>query len=335
MDFYLDSHRASLVPSDVRSMRSSVSVSTASIRSKSDAVEWDDGTSGRLMAVTRQEEMLLAALRKKRAQIRENMISELGEEQSQSQEPDTMGGSRGLSHPRPRSRHSHNALASMSRHSSRSTIRAPDTQAQEHRTVKSQGSQLSLRSSQGRKIVDPVEKAPERGRILLMLDRPTEVLNAFDAAEPSPDLSEFLDFDAGSEEFPQRSHSSRSDAYSGPSLSSASRSPSSHGRLSLSEMAHHLPYPGRTDPDRTRSPEFPGDGRPAARRVADLHVEIMDESFGDFDFPGVPRPDSPISPSDMDIPIASSITSKRKAARLSAVGQNIPGMEAGWWGDDG
>ncbi len=113
MDFYLHNHQTS-IPADARSMQSSRSVSSSSVRSKPESGEWDENSSGRFMAVTRQEEMLLAALRKKRAQIRENLVTDLDGDTAQ--EKNTNGGSRDPTIRRSPSWQSQNQAAPMSRH---------------------------------------------------------------------------------------------------------------------------------------------------------------------------------------------------------------------------
>ncbi|KAK3934996.1 hypothetical protein QBC46DRAFT_272696 [Diplogelasinospora grovesii] len=83
VDFYLQSQRNSTAGFDNGSIRSGQSLSSAAKagRRSSNSSSLYDANSGRFMAVTRQEEMLLAALRMKRARMREDIIAEFEEEQ--------------------------------------------------------------------------------------------------------------------------------------------------------------------------------------------------------------------------------------------------------------
>ncbi|CAK7240560.1 MAG: hypothetical protein STHCBS139747_002003 [Sporothrix thermara] len=75
MDFMLRSNHTSLYDGDQGSIRSAAGSFSAESSRSSNAGQ------GRYMAVTRQEELLLAALRKKRIRMRESVISEFEEEQ--------------------------------------------------------------------------------------------------------------------------------------------------------------------------------------------------------------------------------------------------------------
>ncbi|KAH8896682.1 hypothetical protein GQ53DRAFT_526274 [Thozetella sp. PMI_491] len=318
---------------DGRSSHSIRSVSSASMHAKAENGDWDDTSSGRFMAVTRQEEMLLAALRQKRAQIRETIIAELEEENERS------GSEKRLSEKR-----SQDQL--MSRHSSRSTIRGPDSSQTRHHDLPRKGSHTSLGSS--RRVAEHSSPSSEQGQILLMLDRPADNINAFDAAEPSPDLSDFLDFDNGSDGCLTRGPSDRSDtddrsmfSLSGPSSSGASQTTSGRtrgrGRVSLSAMSMGRPDGDAKPHYHTRvgsRPDTDGSSERSSRRPREDHVKIVEDTLSIPDFPGIPRPDSPISPSD-PMGYDAAVHKKRKEARLSAVGQRMPNMEVGWWADDG
>lgn len=148
-------------------------------------------------------------------------------------------------------------------------------------------------------------------RILLYLDRPVGNVNSMDFAEPSPDLSDFMDFDNGSEE-------EEDPSMFRPRLQGFGVPNKGRGRmLRTSERGRH-----DSSPLRPRNlAEVPGQ----------IHVA---ESESDVEpMAGIPRPDSPVSP-EGTLPLPNHGLSKKKAVRLSAVG-NAGGVEAGWWGDDG
>ncbi|KAH6695565.1 hypothetical protein F5X68DRAFT_187009 [Plectosphaerella plurivora] len=122
------------------------------------------GTSSnpRLMAVTRQEQMLLAALRNKRAMMRETMLAEAEGDLQKQQQRQLRG-------------HRHT--------SSQATIRGSDETQQQHRVLRHQGSATSTSST--------VKSAPR------LTSPPRRQLPPKPVAyvEPSPDLSDFMDFD--------------------------------------------------------------------------------------------------------------------------------------------
>ncbi|CAK7222894.1 hypothetical protein SBRCBS47491_005019 [Sporothrix bragantina] len=87
MDFMMRSNHTSIYDGDQGSIRSAAgSFSAESSRSP-------NAGQGRFMAVTRQEELLLAALRKKRLRMRESIIAEFEEEQEKEKAMDQDNGS--------------------------------------------------------------------------------------------------------------------------------------------------------------------------------------------------------------------------------------------------
>ncbi|KAK6840280.1 hypothetical protein PG995_016034 [Apiospora arundinis] len=197
----------------------------------------------RFMAVTRQEEMLLAALRKKRAIMRENILAEIEGEKGSVASLDTSSSTSGS-----RSSRQFDKVAASSYHgrkpSSESVPRnTPSPQIvfpgrssslarnmkdltadREHRSESSlsqhrtgPASKSAMRAASSSRLADrrdtddnhrlssyaaagsgrPIAPAghDRRERVLMFLDRPLGGLEAIDSAEPSPDLSEFLDFD--------------------------------------------------------------------------------------------------------------------------------------------
>ncbi|KAK7942421.1 uncharacterized protein PG986_011534 [Apiospora aurea] len=239
VDFYIQSPPKSID-------RSSVSVADAT-----------EAHNARFMAVTRQEEMLLAALRKKRAIMRENILAEMeGEKGSmagslndeRSMNGSSGGGSRSSrqfekgtstsSHGRKVSSESvpRNTIVFPGRSSSlarnmkdltaeREREGRSGSSLSQHRTGPASQSAMRAASSSrlapansahardvsdgrhhrlsGNSYVSGGPQAPgqqdRRERVLMFLDRPLGGLESIDSAEPSPDLSEFLDFDMESE----------------------------------------------------------------------------------------------------------------------------------------
>ncbi len=158
----------------------------------------------------------------------------------------------------------------------------------------SKGSKPSLRSAQGRQSAGSSEGSSERGQILLMLDRPAGQSKCVrrGRAEPGPGANSWT-LTIGAKNTPLHSSSDRSDvegrsigSFSGPSLSSASRSTSSHGRLSLTEMAPPGQHGSRNYLDRRHTPDLESFSPHslAPSRKHDDHVKILDEPLGDLDF---------------------------------------------------
>ncbi|KAI1772217.1 hypothetical protein F4818DRAFT_179818 [Hypoxylon cercidicola] len=323
-----------------------------SVRQEPAAHSASEPHNARLMAVTRQEEMLLAALRKKRARMRENIIAEMEEDRSLS--------SRGCGD-----------IAGVERRARTNPKSAERLEASDARSRAKQPKNLPNRSSSlqrasngfGRFPVrsnalpstshsEPTEKTshrtrispePERQRtgkarherVLLYLDRPIDSIDPIDQAEPSPDLSEFLDDDL---EFPLNERRGRTRPKLG---SSPHGSPYNHGR-----EAH-----GRPRPD--SSPVSPKSGPlkdiPAAYAGTNEDIDADDINFDDLEdvvrqrkaaglqtVPEreIPRPDSPVSPAN-GLLAPSTLghkKGKKSAVRLSAVGQISSPVP--WWGDD-
>jgi hypothetical protein len=135
-------------------------------------------------------------------------------------------------------------------------------------------------------------------------------MDSIEEAEPSPDLSDFMDLDNGSED-----------------------------ETKSEELPFQLPDPvgdelvgtrtgtrenGKHESTRHKSPPSPKTPSSLLDGVRVVEGDGEDEARQ-------PRPDSPISP---DGPLGFPLEDgKKKEVRLSAVGR--VGMEAGWWGDDG
>ncbi|KAK8121526.1 hypothetical protein PG999_005646 [Apiospora kogelbergensis] len=216
VDFYMQS------PKSID--RSSVSESAAT-----------EAHNARFMAVTRQEEMLLAALRKKRAIMRENILAEIEGEKGSVASLDTSGsstsgsrssrqfdnkGPRGGDKRPPREKglvvglrlHAH-ARAQAQHAVAPDRVPGPQLVAR----ARHEGPDGGRRQLPQRQLAVAAPRRPRqperharrrlrrahrppaghdrRERVLMFLDRPLGGLEAIDSAEPSPDLSEFLDFD--------------------------------------------------------------------------------------------------------------------------------------------
>lgn len=397
MDFYLQSQHTSVVDPDIGSIRSGMSLPTinetsrlaspSAARSRASTSSGD----GRFMAVTRQEEMLLAALRVKRARMRETIIAEFEEEQEQAFEnildhgrssptdgsaesaaPSIRNGSTGVV-PNPHSRHgsSTSTITNGFRKPAGIVLRpSKDSQVEEdeqsqwqpqleqHRwqrpslTVTS--TNRHIKAPAAARLESIAEPVPRYNRTHLRLTRSPDPPPPFDAPEPSPDLSDFMVFDDGSEDhFPPHTPSTDGFGRRGSGDSATTGAVGDYGPRVGANTARTRAPPalaavgGRfLEPKRAggayhhSEPASPLAGVGGGRR-GDVHVRIvedglvgsgedgvMDGEEGDESDPGagIPRPDSPISSVVPVLP-------KKKAARLSAVGR--VGVESGWWGHDG
>ena len=294
VDLYLQSQRSPAAP-DNASIRSGTSLNSATNGRRGSAASVassiHDGNSGRFMAVTRQEEMLLAALRMKRARMREDIIAEF------EGDPDRDEG-----HPLKREM-TNDSAGSMSRQSSRSTMR------QEAGTLSARPRQKSL--------VRPTEKKEKTADTLkIVVGRAS-----YDALRsPGSEMSDFIHFDdsvvlAGPGGLER--HDSKA------SSASSQKSASARQRTSLGAMTAPAPRRSpRRDPSTSRRSS---ESTPMGQN--DLPHRILEDPAEDEDH-GVPRPDSPISPSDFPTPLSMSMKNK-KQVRLSAVGFYKP-SDGGW-----
>ncbi|KAK8097585.1 uncharacterized protein PG998_013071 [Apiospora kogelbergensis] len=231
VDFYMQS------PKSID--RSSVSESAAT-----------EAHNARFMAVTRQEEMLLAALRKKRAIMRENILAEIEGEKGSVASLDTSGSSTSGSRSSRQFDNKGPAAATSARHGRKASSSGSDSMlmpvskrntpspqvvfpgrssslARDMKDLTADGGSYRSGSSLSQRRVGPASRSAMRAasssrlpsataragardsadsdlrlsgyggpiRVLMFLDRPLGGLEAIDSAEPSPDLSEFLDFD--------------------------------------------------------------------------------------------------------------------------------------------
>ncbi|OIW25390.1 hypothetical protein CONLIGDRAFT_636442 [Coniochaeta ligniaria NRRL 30616] len=368
IDFYLQSQHNSMAfdSSSIRSRQSIATVGGASMRSSiGSSVAADDG-SGRFIAVTRQEEMLLAALRNKRARMRDEIISEF------EGEPDDTADAEGTSlhHPQPKHRYDQQSLQHLQNAPVQALPSPPTKQRLSSDSKRSSGRHVSRNSSlstvrlaslperpygeQQQPLQPPPAAKPapalrktssntssksrhNEEQVLLYMNHPADTMRANDLPEPSPDLDDFGDFGYLGGDIAVQA--ATSDTGSGSFSGSASASGSGISRTQGQQRATAL-FPavaqGRGKAGKNSLPKLESRFNPRQRSVEDVHVRILedgtDASSSTPDENDIPRPDSPISPA-ADLPLSTSQLPRKKQVRLSAVG--FRPMEAGLWGDDG
>ncbi len=297
VDLYLQSQRSPAGP-DNGSIRSGASHSSANNggRRGSATSSIQDGSSGRFMAVTRQEEMLLAALRMKRARMREDIIAEFEGDNPDRDE---------LQLRRVTTAESIMTANSMSRQSSMSTMR------QEMGTLSARP-----RHQAGPLPLPPTKMEKNNNTLKIIVDR-----SSYDSSlrTPASEISDFIHFEEG---FGSGSLGpmglERKDSKA--SSISSQKSAAARQRASLGPPTPSQRRAQRREVNATRiSDQF------SSKAQNDLPLRIPEDPAEDEDV-GVPRPDSPISPSDFPTPIS---IKNNKQVRLSAVGFYKP-SDAGW-----
>ncbi|KAK3987114.1 hypothetical protein QBC44DRAFT_128855 [Cladorrhinum sp. PSN332] len=290
VDFYLQSQHSSVENGSLRSNNSLRSSQKSARRgSTNSSLHENDSGSGRFMAVTRQEEMLLAALRQKRARMREDILAEFEDEAD----------------------------------------REEHLQLKREATNDSCGTSLLSRQSTVSSMRPEMGTLSARPRHQASLRAPTPTRHAEKTTEPKhlPLKTEdalFITLD----DFPSPMNTD----FIERRASKASRNASVKGRNSSVAATPRRPSRSGSIPRRgseQASPKTaPGNGNVLPNRIVEEPAE---------DDEGVPRPDSPISPSDFPIPAAplSSKIVNKKQVRLSAVGYYKPNVEAEWWDDLG
>lgn len=328
VDFYLQSHHASLAALDDGSIRSDRSGNKADGRRRgSSTSSLNDSGSGRFMAVTRQEEMLLAALRMKRARMREDIIAEFEEDLDRNEHN--------------LDRHATNdssaSSSRISRQSSASTMRNGAYEPPSLTMRPQHHQQPQTRTSAG-----STDKKIEPKHIAAV---PTAAAHIDDSAEsidsrntePVPDdLYDFIDFDAQSLALPVSKYAVRSQSADRVRSSNERSRSSSNPRSSTSlgiraGNAIVAPTARTVSTHRLVMTDIPSQ----ILEEEPLHEEEEQEDEQEQeqeDDDGVPRPDSPISPSAFPVPMAMTL---KKQVRLSAVGNGQMNIEAGWWNDSG
>lgn len=297
-----------------------------------------DAEDERFMAVTRQEEMLLAAMRAKRALMRENLhITDIADLDRGNES-------------RERTASKKESLSSIKTVKA-NTLRPPQPHSRTlHKRNGSKSSTTVLGfpepPSTGPNATQP-NKAGEHEEVLMYLDRTISTINAFDMAEPSPDLSDFIiDFDA--DQFP--SPPKPAEAASLTDNKSHNRTPSSGsvvGQLTQRRAVRHRQKPSldRPRPDSEFMPSL----RPSSRHAPPMPscdtVDLDIVLHADFVEPRAANErvttqednalltDSSVSLHEEDADSKPHPPSRKKEVRISAVGLQLP--EIGQWGDDG
>lgn len=271
----------------------------------------------RFISVTRQEEMLLAAMRAKRALMREN--SQLSDVES----PGAKAASKKESLSSIKTikaktvEEQLEARSSHVRKSSRklsSALRFPEPPSS-----KPGPAQAALRPEE-----TPEEIPEEQEDILMCMDRTVSTMDPYDAAEPSPDLSDFIiDFDAGQFPVPPKASHSRN-----------SSTASAAGRLTHTKpVQHHRQSSfGRPRPDSEFLPNFRPDSFEDAPPLPKLNGVDLDAVATKAEH-GLGISNEPVLSTNFHDEEIVQPPSRKKAVRISAVGLQLP--EVGQWGDDG
>ncbi|KAM0331313.1 hypothetical protein ACHAQA_002983 [Verticillium albo-atrum] len=294
----------------------------------------------RLMAVTRQEQMLLAALRSKRAMMRETLMAEFEGESQQAnayghKHTSSQATIKGPAYQEPTQTLRHQGSGTSSGTIKLDT-RGSDKRRESSTTSKQDGyrhrnsggtaTRSSSRSGsltaskasslkKARFVRDDSPSANDDGRherVLLYLDRPKRNVTSMDQAEPSPDLSDFMDFDGDSdEEGEEKPNEDYLYSHEGRRRTEAGRWSSSRAS-SQRRRTGEASRPVSSTASKTKSPLARSE---RASMVGDDEENSEERRI--------------MSSAALDVPDMG----RKKAARLSAVGR--AGPEVGWWGDDG
>lgn len=363
VDFYLQSQHNSMAfdSGSIRSGKSMGTIGSASMRSSiASTIVGEDGN-GRFIAVTRQEERLLAALRNKRARMRDEMGAEFGEEHGDPTDAEDAPAHHQHRYDQKTLRllqsDSAPARQRLSSESKRSSGRQPSRNSS-LRTVRL--ASLPEQPYKEQKQLHPPPRAPSTStlrkissnasdrdsgtgeQVLLYIRHPLGKMDATDLPEPSPDLDDFGDFDylGGDIAAAGPTSDTGSGSLSGSAKSQTSSQPREAG-LSPAVAAGRNQSAIRGGKTTQRYPSPVSDRDQQARTMGSGHVRLLEDGFAGVrsstsaryeDEVDVPRPDSPISPAG-DLPTPTSQLPKKKQVRLSAVGYRP--MEASLWGDDG
>ncbi|KAI8635521.1 hypothetical protein F5Y19DRAFT_13803 [Xylariaceae sp. FL1651] len=286
----------------------------------------------RLMAVTRQEEMLLAALRQKRAKMRGNIISEAEEDKGNriSRSNRSSFGSGKRSNSTINSKGMPERLAVPGHHTSSKTKAWPK-----------RGSSLFMGSSRENLRIDDEQnilrkKAPvidtpsatsrshatewtppsvpastsittfdsRHERVLLYLDRPTRDTNAVDTYEPSPDISDYIDDSDGGDLVVNERRTSRMQSQrdgSSGTASGRSRGSTSSRRESSNHSNERrkdaIPISPLSAPNKGHQLQDVPEVNLGPERSEDVGPgDLDDDSIDDFTQPPMPPPSWPLPP---------------------------------------
>ncbi|KAK6073374.1 hypothetical protein SCUP234_08713 [Seiridium cupressi] len=332
--------------------------------------ETAEAHNARLMAVTKQEEMLLAALRQKRAMMRENILAEI-----ENGDKGTVASRRTSSGSAGRDSYIPGGTAKTSSRPSSQAPQLPPFPSRQSSLVSSFKSLTERKDSVRRTDnnvrfadeaeslghSDPIEKRSSSAmsnatirdnnlvgrheRVLMFLDRPLNDIGAIDAAEPSPDLSEFMDYDQDSdgEIVPERRRSRRNSrvnsGYGFPTSASRRGGESPRADLnllgsrgtSLKRQLENLPESNFENNDEEADIDFDGFSDVMSPPQPEIPAAERSKEHG------IARPDSPVEQPSGRQHTKGHVKGKNSAVRLSAVG-NVGSFlppEAGLWGDDG
>lgn len=297
-----------------------------------------DAGDERFMAVTRQEEMLLAAMRAKRALMRENLhIADIADLDRGSES-------------RERTASKKESLSSIKTIKA-NTLRPP--QAQSRSSHKRGGSKTSTtvlgfpEPPSTKLSAKQINRNGEHEEVLTCLDHTIGTKDALDMTEPSPDLSDFIiDFDA--DQFPSPPKPTDTAHVTEISHNRTPSSGSVVGQLTQRRTTRHRQKPSldRPRPDS----EFMPNLRPASEQAPPLpsyegvdldavsHTDIMGLQTAKGRADKTQAVNGLLTDSATALhaeePVSkSSPPSRKKEVRISAVGLHLP--EVGQWGDDG
>lgn len=289
------------------------------IRSAHSSVD-GPGSSNRLMAVTRQEEMLLAALRHKRQVMRETILSEFEDERSDKQQPIKIHQTKpseativeedfDFDFPAPPTTNHKTTLAPNG--TKVLDLSKTPTNATFDRPYMASGGSSQASSKKGIKKNSRLDVSEDdrHDRILLYLDN-TSPSNSASGSKPS--LKEFIEL--------QEDNSSESELPEEVIYARRQQRSSSRQSSRRDDSRHKSRSPSARHSDMSTANSNRNSNRSSSRTV-----KAAEQSHGGES--GVPRPDSPISPEGLGAPPPKRSNINRKMARLSAVG---PAR----WGDE-
>lgn len=266
--------------------------------------------------MTPQEEMLLSAMRAKRALMRGNQQigdGEAGVSRTATSKkdllPSTKTATKNSLQPAPQSRSLH----------ARKSSKKPKTKESPEMSAPNP----DLAQAPPR----PVNTVEEEEDILTSLDLAVSSMDAHDSAERGPESCDhIIDFDA--EQFPTPPKAKHTHSRNSSTASAA-------GRLTHSKMVGHSRHSsfGRPRPDSQFLPSY-RHASPDAGPPLPFHKGGLDAATrkGKQTSDGTPWPSSPLAGAFIDQEDARP-QSRKKAVRISAVGLPLP--EIGQWGDDG
>ncbi|KAJ1328176.1 hypothetical protein MN608_07512 [Microdochium nivale] len=320
--------------------------SPESIRRDSTASNSSEKNNPRLMAVTRQEEMLLAAVRAKRAKMRQSSLSSGSATEKGSRTSETSAKSPpGQKVIIPRRRSSIVAAEAVEPNPADLGRKTLGTLQEEGpRSEATESVESSPESYRPIRALDRKEGKARQERVLLYLDRPINRVRAIDAAEPSPDLTDFMgsidernDVEWAEDNGRTRIKSTRWTTFT------------KHGFVSGDEPGRPRADSAAVNPRTVIQAPLPLaelSGTDSEYDEDDLHMDDFD--FDDFpEVPVVSQPvaiTAPLAPLPLPPKKAPATTeghrSRKSLARLSAVGGPAAASATSttspvpWWGDD-